>query len=58
MSANQKNITNIKNTKIKNKIIRKNKAIKYQKESIVHFLFSLIGKDRMIIMNFKKNNQT
>jgi len=53
-----KNIQSIKNTKINNKINRKNKAVKYQKGSTVNFLFNLVGKDRVIIMNFKKNSQT
>jgi len=58
VSASLKNIKNIKNTKIMNKINIINKAVKYQKESTVNFLFNLVGKDRVIIMNLKKNSQT
>jgi len=58
VSVRVKNIQSIKNTKINNKINRKNKAVKYQKGSTVNFLFNLVGKDRVIIMNFKKNSQT
>jgi len=58
VSVRVKNIQSIKNTKINNKINRKNKAVKYQKGSTANFLFNLVGKDRVIIMNFKKNSQT